>query len=407
MKYSNRHISDEELDQLFRNAHAAEGQEPLFVPEFWSEMETLLPPEKKNRAFLLWISVAAVVLLLLELGWSPVGKPKISHLDTNQVILANAGQKNTTENTAVEMVSEASANVTSSSVLSEMVALKLDSHTNSSLRVRATIPKTFELQTPGENEKLGEGKQQALTGRLLPENIAETKQGKNSLMEEDLNIDWLEIKELTEDRSREIEPLQNRVNPEENSWYLELGATIGQSPYLSQKEKQNIVGGAILGGGYIRKIDKAFVSLGLQVRMEGFGELNYRETNFSQNMTRTVSVKQLYSLEFPLRFGYVFRRSELSFGVVPGVQLFIHGKEQIVQNQIVQREENYTGKVEHSSSMTMEFGFQYYYHLTPKYSIGAKLQADVLRPFHTDYYLGKLAGFPLNGQIVLRRTFSK
>ncbi|MNX99817.1 hypothetical protein D3C86_1322840 [compost metagenome] len=176
---------------------------------------------------------------------------------------------------------------------------------------------------------------------------------------------------------------------------------------MSQYNKRNAVVGTVLGGGYTKRVDHTSVTIGLQARMEGFGGLTYRESNFSQNMVRTVSVKQLYSLEMPLRFGYHFKRSELAFSVVPGVQLFIHGKEKITQNQVVTREESYFGKVEHSNSLTMEFGLQYYYNLSPKYSIGAKCNADILRPFHTDYYLGKLAGFPVNGQIVLRRTFVK
>jgi hypothetical protein len=145
----------------------------------------------------------------------------------------------------------------------------------------------------------------------------------------------------------------------------------------------------------------------LQARLEGFGGLEYRETNFSQNIVRTVSVKQLYSLEVPLKFGYVFRRSEFAFAVTPGVQLFIHGKERITENQVLQRENSFTGKVEHSNSLTMEFGLQYYYNFSSRFGVGAKFNADILRPFHTDYYLGKSAGLPVNGQIVLRTTISK
>lgn len=407
MKYSNRHISDEELDQLFRNAHAAEGQEPLFVPEFWSEMEALLPPEKKNRGFLPWISVAAVTLLFLGLAWYPGTKARVSPLENKQLVSANDAQKQLSEPNIAEAISDASGNGSSSSATVQAgIRESENSPVHFKPRVRTTSGIALNAQTAEEDEKPGMEKPQVSGQKSATETSAETKPDENTLME-DPNIDRLKTKELAENTGREIEPLQNRMKPEENSWYLELGPTIGQSPYLSPEENRNIVGGAVLGGGYMKKIDKAFVSLGLQARVEGFGGLNYRETNFSQNMTRTVSVKQLYSLEFPLRFGYAFRRSEVSFGVVPGIQLFIHGKEQIIQNQVVQREGNYTGKVEHSNSMSMEFGFQYYYHLTPKYSIGAKLQADVLRPFHTDYYLGKLAGFPLNGQIVLRRTFSR
>ena len=204
-----------------------------------------------------------------------------------------------------------------------------------------------------------------------------------------------------------IEGLPTSLSKESNEWYVEVGPTLGQSPYLSPDQKRNLVGGAVFGGGYTKRIDNAFVSFGLQARMEGFGGLEYRETNFSPNIVRTVSVKQLYSLEVPLRFGYSFRRSEFAVSVTPGLQLFLHGKERITQNQVLQRENTFTGKVEHSNSLTMEFGLQYYYNITPRFSLGAKLNADILRPFHTDYYLGKSAGLPMNGQIVFRTRFLK
>ncbi|WP_343606482.1 hypothetical protein [Fluviicola sp.] len=408
MKYSNRHISDEELDQLFRDAHAAEGQEPLFVPEFWSEMEAMLPEDKKSRVFLPWLSVAATVLLVLGLIFYPGENVEVSRLNAKQETLAKEEPKNTTDNTPIEQVtSENPGNESSTQdVPSESVtpAPRVQTHFRQRVRTNLQTPPVNRLQAAEQIRE--EINPETPEQKPLANTPSETKQDETGL-NEDPNVDRLGTRELRESNNRDIEPLANLVNPEENSWYLELGATVGQSPYLSPSEKRNVVGGVVLGGGYTKKIDKAFVSLGVQARMEGFGGLDYRETNFSQNMTRTVSVKQLYSLEFPLRFGYVLKRSEISFGVVPGIQLFIHGREQIVQNQVIQREGNYTGKVEHSNSMSMEFGFQYYYHLTPKYSIGAKFQADVLRPFHTDYYLGKLAGLPLNGQIVLRRSFTK
>lgn len=189
------------------------------------------------------------------------------------------------------------------------------------------------------------------------------------------------------------------------SWYLELGPTIGQSPYLSQNAKRNLIGGAVLGGGYSWRFSNTVFGLGVQFRMEGFGGLQYRETNFATNMQRTVTVNQLFSLDLPLRFGFMLKKSELAFAFVPGVQLFSHGKEEVTENQQITREGSYTGKVEHSNSLTMELGLNYYYHFTDKWSLGAKLQTDILRPLHTDYYIGKSISFPINGQIVLRRQF--
>lgn len=44
-------LSDEALDQLFREAHAHEHMEPLFQDDYWDEMAALLPEKRKKRAF--------------------------------------------------------------------------------------------------------------------------------------------------------------------------------------------------------------------------------------------------------------------------------------------------------------------------------------------------------------------
>lgn len=417
MKYSNRHISDDELDQLFRDAHAAEGQEPLFVPEFWTEMEAMLPAEKKRGAFIPWISVSAVILLVLGLMFYPTGKARISRLDTKPTVLAKDQQGNkehtqaytATETTKPETVIE-TGQITSG-IGPSLPANRNRVNTRTRIRTaNRTIQPVQSQNEANEGNPVREKEEPAQNELLVNHPGTSETLEKNPVDSTDENEDTafkrLGTKEFIAGNSKDIDPIQKQKSGRDgNSWYVELGPTIGQSPYLSPEKKRNVVGGVVLGGGYTKKIDRTFVSFGLQARMEGFGGLRYQESNFSQNIVRTVSVKQLYSLELPLRFGFNFKRSEIALSAVPGVQLFIHGKEQITQNQVVQRQGNYTGKVEHSNSLSMEFGLQYYFHLSPKYSIGAKFHADVLRPFHTDYYLGKLSALPLNGQLVLRRTF--
>lgn len=408
MKYSNRHISDEELDQLFRDAHASEGQESLFVPEFWSEMEAMLPAEKKSKRGFYWIPLAATVILFAVMVLYPENHTQIDSLKQKKTPLA--------ENEWNRNESETDLKVTPNQT--NLNALKQENapiqHTTNATDRMLKVKRFFQnpekqivkrdsdriIDSPLEDIPLSpiaekdEAPEEQTPLILAPESTGE------------LDFDRLEPRQdqVIHDG---IADLPKKSSDESNQWYLELGPTIGQSPYLSPNQKRNTVGGAVLGGGYTKRIDNAFISFGLQARMEGFGGLNYKETNFSPNIVRTVSVKQLYSLDIPLKFGYAFKKSEISFAVTPGIQLFIHGKERITQNQVIQRENSYTGKVEHSNSLTMEFGLQYYYNISPKYSIGAKVNADVLRPFHTDYYLGKLSSFPVNGQIVIRRTFSK
>ena len=405
MKYSDRHISDEELDQLFRDAHASEGQEALFVPEFWSEMEAMLPAETKKKRGFYWIPLAASTVLFGIILFYPSDSAKIDRFTQNE-------RENQKEGKI--------------SLLHTQTLQKDNKENNSTLNTNQYTSQDLKIAKPKVEATFTQKKQirtQEIDNRVvekMPSNsIDEDKENPGDRVvivnqEIDSNphshspLDSVNLQARYENAPHEeILALPKILSNESNEWYVELGPTLGQSPYLSPGQKRNAVGGAVLGGGYTKRIDNAFVSFGLQARMEGFGGLEYRETNFSQNIVRTVSVRQLYSLEIPLKFGYTLRRSEFAVSVTPGLQLFLHGKERITQNQVVQRENNFTGKVEHSNSLTMEFGLQYYYNFTPRFSLGAKLNADILRPFHTDYYLGKSAGLPMNGQIVFRTRFLK
>lgn len=405
MKYSDRHISDEELDQLFRDAHASEGQESLFVPEFWSEMEAMLPAEKKTRRGIYWIPVAATAVLITVLIFYPQNAPQISTLKQKNTVAKNEKDLNAysvhTKNSGIPNTHASTEEANHTKIKTYFRVLGKHISTDSRQKQDLRLARTSPLVPSREHQTLEDWEMNPERS----ENVVAVP-GENAELTNELDSIHLEPRneKIIHD---EVAALPKISSKESNQWYVELGPTVGQSPYLSPGQKRNVVGGAVLGGGYTKRIDNAFVSIGLQARLEGFGGLNYQETNFSQNIVRTVSVKQLYSLELPLKFGYTFRRSEFAFGVVPGLQLFIHGKEKITEGQVVKREETFTGKVEHSNSLTMEFGFQYYYNFSSGLAVGAKLNADILRPFHTDYYLGKSAGLPVNGQIVLRATISK
>jgi hypothetical protein len=405
MKNAKRHMSDDELDQLFRDAHAAEGTEPLFVPEFWSEMEAMLPPSQKKRILLPWISIAATITIGLFLMYYPSNPSIITSFSHQGQPLSETRESEKLENkTNQELLSGTDTPAQNKTLISP----EMEQSHQVNVQKSRLIPRLKKETKPFFEEELAKVDHPILNKESSPIDSAPlNEQGTHS---EDLSFTKLEVIGL-EGNTDEIRVPQRTLNndlpPSMNKWYLELGPTLGQSPYISTNKKRNLVGGAVLGAGYIVKMDQTFISLGLQARIEGFGGLNYQETNFSPGIVRNVSVKQLYSIDLPIRFGYQLGRSEIAFGIVPGIQLFMHGKEQIIENQVVTRTQNFTGKVQHSSTMSMEFGIQYYYRFSPNYSIGAKFNADILRPFHTDYYLGKVIGFPLNGQIVLRRTFGK
>lgn len=385
MNRSHKKLTDQELDQLFRDAYEAESVEPLYVADYWTEMKRMLP-SKKMRVFSPWVpfasSVILAILLLLDFPQDPLIEP------LNQVVL-------TEEQPVVDLDIRG-------------VYTQVSSFDEPTL-----VAPTKKQRTPGQSTKVISSDQPfdllADETQELPQEVdSETSLAHDNYVNRDDSLSDEEIPVLPirylQSFGGAIEDLSLK-RKDSPSWYVELGVTGGSSPYLNGSAKRDFVMGATLGGGFSKRLDQVSIGLGVHARLEGFGGLTYKETNFGVDMTREVSVKQLYSVDLPLKIGYHFKRSEISAVFVPGVQLFIYGKERIYQNQQLTREGTYTGKVEHSNSLTMEIGVNYFYQLTTKYSLGLKLQADVLRPLHTDYYLGKTSAIPLNGQIVLRRSF--
>lgn len=384
MRTEGKYLNDQDLDQLFRDAHAAESIETFYNPEYWSEMESLLPKEEK-RVFPYWTLLTATLVFAVTLALYPTQNESFSSL-REKTLPAQHASKQVTSNSkqhpseAKLLSNTIQPNADQSTVLKEQKAYKHDK-----LHFANKVNEV-ESESLVKNEETHE----STTDHVQADFIDVTLPPRSELLAK---------------QSIHSLPIEPTSHEKRGQWYVELGPTIGQSPYLSSTAKRNVVGGAVLGGGYTWKLNTTVIGLGLQFRMEGFGGLQYRETNFASNMQRTVSVKQLFSLDLPIKFGFVVHKSEFSLAFVPGVQLFSHGKEEVMENQQLTREASYTGKVEHSNSLTMELGLNYYYHFTNKWSIGAKLQTDVLRPLHTDYYLGKSTTLPLNGQLVLRRSF--
>ncbi|WP_300666110.1 hypothetical protein, partial [Fluviicola sp.] len=243
MKYSNRHISDDELDQLFRDAHAAEGQEPLFVPEFWSEMEAMLPEERKRGAFIPWISVAATLLLVLGLIFYPTGKPRISNLNTTKrTVLAEDHPKNnqnTPDHTSgITLPEPVQENTNTTSAVESSLPVNRN-RINTRTRIRngngaGQTPQNGNL-TNRQNRIVEIEKEVPVKAESLVNNpVSPEVNPIDPTSEEDTAFEPLGTKEFIAGNNKDIDPIQKKKGGrDDNSWYVELGPTIGQSPYLS------------------------------------------------------------------------------------------------------------------------------------------------------------------------------
>jgi hypothetical protein len=114
---------------------------------------------------------------------------------------------------------------------------------------------------------------------------------------------------------------------------------------------------------------------------------------------------ELYSVEMPVSLGFNFGRNTFSATLTPGYQVGFSGKESEFENDVMVRDERTSGKVENSKTLTMEFGLSYWRTLQPNLYLGAAINADAIRPFNPNNFIGDQRMLPVNGQIVLRRTF--
>lgn len=401
-KYKN--MSDDALDNLFRDAHAQEGTENLFSDSFWNEMEAMLPPvaDKKRRPVFVWLAAAFILLVGSIYGVLFINNSKYSskssvYAAVNPSVNSAKVELTTSHLNKSNLESNKSRHVAPISNVLEM------DKTNREITVHKLVQSAHEQKNNIQS-----------TQPSSLDNVSQHDTNDNDYAREPALFAENNSVSLFEDLSvlpkRDIETLTysltsfNKPKRVLSSGYVEFGLTLGQTPYKNENGSRDIVAGCLLGGGVQIYSGKTFFQGGVQLRMEGFKGLSYVETNFTEDIQRYVQVKQLYSVEFPLSFGYSSFHHQVGISFTPGIQCFMGGNERIVQNNNEVRNSRIVGKVSHSNSATLEMGLLYYYSFNAKWSAGVKLNMDLLRPFHTDYYLGKTEMYPINGQLAIKRN---
>ncbi|WP_430405950.1 hypothetical protein [Fluviicola sp.] len=238
MKYSNRHISDEELDQLFRDAHASEGQESLFVPEFWSEMEAMLPAEKKSKRGFYWIPLAATAVLFGIVLFYPPNPVEIDHLDQKQTSHLHSAPKqmeNGKQNddlSALTLSPQTHTPQNEPSVIAENTTVQ---SADIAINTNTKIKKTFRAQKRQlHKQEFNDNIEKEVPLQLINENrenkedravILDPKDDANphSLSLSHSELDSLNLEPRYENAPHdEIAGLPKKVSNESNQWYLEL-----------------------------------------------------------------------------------------------------------------------------------------------------------------------------------------
>lgn len=399
--------NDQDIDQLFKGAKAPEPA--AFQESFWSEMEAMLPEQKRKKAGFWWIATGAATLVLL-LG----GVVWVANQPTESVRLT-VQVKPFLQANQLERISKNVEHSFNQPVISE-----------SPLVEENTVQST--VQPENENIFISNN----TPGFVSPEQVIQKVVPAENLVANSIIAPELQTEELViVDELPKIDPfyphyppsgLQDVTGdvptdcgtyktcaakfidfPKPSRFYMQASAGIGQSA-------QHVVGQSDLvhfyavGGGLYKKLDRMVFTFGANARVDFTQNILY--TSYPSSNTRVdTKYSQLYSFEMPVSMGYEAGRNSIVATVTPGFQTAFSGNRQETQNEVVVRSEQTFGKISNAKTLTMEIGATYWRSLTPNWYMGLGLNVDILKPFNSTMYAGEQRLLPFNGQLSLRRTF--
>lgn len=378
-----QNYSDNELDDLFRDAHSATELSSDFQPSFWMEMEALLPEQKqKRRAGIFWWTAAALLVLGVTL------------------FVVNDAEKSTIQPKTIAGNNDNSKLINKSKNKSKNAQLSSVTH-------KVTQPTT--KSTNESNDRLVQ--QQLLKEPVVAQvdkhlMVELTEDNNQSTIESSINVVDAPSKLATitpKTNVQQLLPLQKYSD--EQLFYVQVGTGIGRSYQSQVTGKNNAVYQFSIGAGINKQISGMHLAAGIQLRTELLSNIQWVEP-VSATSYQLGQARQIYSVDFPLSIGAVLHNNNVfSFNMTPGIQSFYVGSSSLVSNNVIVSREQKVETLQHTKSLTMEMGISYCYSLRKMLLMGAQVNMDIIRPFNLNFYAGKQTPYPVNGQIFIRKLF--
>jgi hypothetical protein len=394
MNFADKNSTDQELDNLFRRAHANELPPPPFNNDFFSEIESLLPPvEKKRKGIIFWWTIpAAAILIGLFFGFDFGNQVSFNFnapIVQATTLTENETSMKETNQPKVELISDQTqGNNTKTSFKNDK-------------KTRLVSP--FK-KTPFDGFSKDEAACKGLQfGR---DNYTSTRSK--------LSVDPLKAKSLLDEKVIvQSIPLTELDKNYGTDYFVQFGLLIGQSPRKDVSGNSDLLLGFSAGAGMKRYVKNIGIEFGVNYRFEHLNNAIWNDqvniedpsTGVVNTYERQIDIQAIHSVEFPLVFSFENPRNSFGFIVSPGIQLLFNGDEYLMINQEKQRSRKSFNPNETSSSLTMEMGLQYSYNINEHFSIVSTLRTDILRPFNQENYSGVNTLLPINGQVGLRYRF--
>ena len=401
--------NDQDIDQLFKGAKAPEPA--AFQESFWSEMEAMLPEQKRKKAGLWWIVSGAAALLLLAGGgfWLSSQSTDSIRLNTQTTPFLGGNQYADVSKNVTNLLRPA-ANCFVPDLLvddSKLIHYQNVQHKNEDILSSNT---TTDFSSPIQEMP------EVIPAEHL---VANSTDMVDQPVEELVIVDQLppyssDFKRIsgcpekytsvsTDCKSLHSCMLEATTFPKAPRFYLQTSAGIGQSAQ-HVVGKSDLVHFYTVGGGLYKKLDRMVFTFGANARVDFTKNILY--TTYPASDTRIdTKYSQLYSFEMPVSLGYEAGRNSIVATITPGFQTAFSGNQQETQLNEVVRSEQTFGKISNAKTLTMEIGATYWRSMTPNWYLGLGMNVDILKPFNSVMYAGEQRLLPLNGQLSLRRTF--
>lgn len=387
-----RNYSDKELDELFREAHDATELSSDFQPEFWDEMEMLLPEKKqKKRAGMFWWTSAAILVVAVGYFISTAEQP-IASKKNKQTLLKTSLKNNILTQDKQTNNSKGLPTTTrqKQASIGQLVQKRL---VNNQLQFPQVDMQVL------ENIDILNGKPKQIT--VDPNDV------KNNLKNASLPIytDTFMRLKVIEPGMNTAQLIASKKYSYSPRFYVQVGAGIGKSYQTDVLNKSNNLRQLAVGAGLIKQMNGMQLTAGIQLRSEFLSNIQWTEP-LTTSSYKLGQAKQIYSFDFPLSIGAVLpRNQQLAFTIIPGIQSFYVGSSSIITNNEETAREQKVETLQHTKSLTMEMGLSYSYGISSTLLLGGQVNVDIIRPFNLNYYTGKQAAYPINGQLYIRKLF--
>jgi hypothetical protein len=394
MNFADKNSTDQELDNLFRRAHANELPPPPFNDAFFNEIESLLPPvEKKRKGFIMWWTVPTAAMLIgLFYGFN-LGNEVSFNFNVPKIHATSVAENATTIKEVNQQNIEISSNQT---------------QVNS---VKTTIKKEKKqrLESPFSSNQFDA----YLKDKTSVKGVEFGRDNYTSTRSK-ITVDPLKAKSLLDEKvivqSIPHTELDKKYGTD---YFVQFGLLIGQSPRKDVSGNSDLLIGFSAGAGLKRYVKNMGIEFGINYRYEHLNNAIWNDqvniedpsTGVVNTYQRQIDISSIHSVEFPIVFSFENPRNSFGLIVSPGVQLLFNGDEYLLINQEKVRSKKSFNPTETSSSLTMEMGVQYMYNLNEHFSIFSSLRTDVLRPFNQANFSGVNTLLPINGQLGLRYRF--